>query len=108
MPQARRASRRSASSWRPDGTPADQDDLVAKEASIVGEALAVEGVLSVNFHRGLDGTRVVNFAQLASPLALERLAGAPTFGAGTAYWRDLARNEFHLYDVVVAVAPRVG
>jgi heme-degrading monooxygenase HmoA len=58
------------------------------------------GYVSANIHRGLDGTRVVNYAQWRSVADFEAMLrhpeARPHFEAA---WR-LATNEPHLYEVV--------
>jgi hypothetical protein len=79
--------------------PANQARLVALERTEGPKSLALQGLESINFHRGLDGNRTVNYAEFSDPDALERLTHTPGFASDTAYWQGLARNEFHLYDV---------
>jgi quinol monooxygenase YgiN len=81
--------------------PENQPRLLEQESQKVEEALKQFGLLSANFHRGLDGTRMINYAQMRSQADLEALAHQPDFAPATAYWKDLAENEYHGYEVVL-------
>ena len=90
-------------------TPEQQSDLIAREPEAAAKALANGGILTANFHRSLDGLWVVNLAQLGDAKAVERLAAKPGFSPQSGYWRALARNEYHVYDIVrVLLAGRRG
>lgn len=58
------------------------------------------GLLSANFHRSLDGTRVINYGHWENAAAIEELQKQPGFGKAKPYWDGLAENEFHLYETV--------
>jgi hypothetical protein len=53
-----------------------------------------------NFHRSLDGTRTVNYGQWRSLDDFEVLLKDPKYAPLSEYWRGVAENEFHLYEVV--------
>jgi hypothetical protein len=85
--------------------PADQASLAEREPAAARAALRSPGMFSANFHRGLAGTRIVNLAQIETADAVTRLAAQPGFTAASGYWRDLARNEHHIYRIVRVVPP---
>jgi hypothetical protein len=80
--------------------PEDQAKLMELELLAALQALQDPGMLTVNFHRGVKGTRMVNYAQVAGAEVVERLARRPGFDSTSAYWRNLARNEYHVYEVL--------
>lgn len=80
--------------------PENQQSLLELEREKVVVAMKQPGILSANFHRSLDGTRIMNYAQLRSQAAVGELAKQPGFTSDNAYWSEVAENEFHLYEVV--------
>ena len=82
--------------------PAQQPHLVELSSGEVGRSLdAAPGLLSATFHRSLDGTRVFNYGQWESEEAFQVILKQPGFNPNQgSYWDGIARNEFHLYDVV--------
>ncbi len=58
------------------------------------------GLISATFHRSLDGTRMFNYGQWESKEAFEAILKQPGFNPDRPYWEGLARNEFHLYNVI--------
>lgn len=72
-------------------------DLAKKEVVI---AMQQPGLISANFHRSQDGTRVINYGQWRDRAAIEELQKQPGFGSESPYWEGIAENEFHLYEVV--------
>jgi quinol monooxygenase YgiN len=58
------------------------------------------GFVSANIHKGLDGTRVVNYAQWRSRADFEAMLADPAAQAHMGRARELATNEPHLYEVV--------
>ncbi|MGF1494383.1 MAG: antibiotic biosynthesis monooxygenase [Microcoleaceae cyanobacterium] len=63
-------------------------------------AMSLAGLVSANFHRSLDGERVINYGQWENQAAIFQLTQRPGFGKEDGYWAGLAENEFHLYEVV--------
>ncbi|MEH2279555.1 MAG: antibiotic biosynthesis monooxygenase family protein [Nostoc sp.] len=72
-------------------------DLVKEEVVIT---MQQPGLISANFHRSQDGTRVINYGQWRDQAAIEELQKQPGFGSESLYWEGIAENEFHLYEVV--------
>ncbi|MGL5083485.1 MAG: antibiotic biosynthesis monooxygenase family protein [Microcoleaceae cyanobacterium] len=81
-------------------TPAHQPRMVELAKAHIGPAMELEGLISANFHRSLDGTRVINYGQWRDREAIEDLRKKPGFGSDAPYWQGIAENEFHLYKVV--------
>lgn len=82
--------------------PARQPRLLELSSAEVGRSLdAAPGLLSATFHRSLDGTRVFNYGRWESEEAFQVILKQPGFNPSQgSYWDGIARNEFHLYDVV--------
>jgi quinol monooxygenase YgiN len=81
--------------------PENQPQMVALAKEHVGPAMNLPGLVSANFHRSLDGERVINYGQWADQEAIYTLTQRPGFGKEDGYWTGLAENEFHLYEVVL-------
>lgn len=58
------------------------------------------GYVSANFHRSLDGTRVINYAQWRTQEDFEAMLANPEARAHMAPITELASAEPHLYQVV--------
>jgi quinol monooxygenase YgiN len=81
--------------------PENQQRLLDLAKEEVVKAMENPGLISANFHRSLDGTRVINYGQWRSQEDIEALTKQPGFGKEDGYWRGLAENEYHLYEVVL-------
>jgi len=80
--------------------PENQMRLVELEREYVGIGLQNPGLISANFHRSLDGVHNVNYGQWRSFADFEELLKDPKYAPLNEYWRGLAENEFHLYEVI--------
>ncbi|HEY9780475.1 MAG TPA: antibiotic biosynthesis monooxygenase [Leptolyngbyaceae cyanobacterium] len=81
--------------------PVNQPEMVRRTSAELERAIANSpGLLSATFHRSLDGTRMFNYGQWESKEAFEAILKQPGFNPEQPYWEGLARNEFHLYNVV--------
>ena len=80
--------------------PENQQRLIELERENVRIALKHPDLISANFHRSLDGTRIVNYGQWRSLENFEALLKEPKYESVREYWKGLAENEFHLYEVV--------
>jgi quinol monooxygenase YgiN len=81
--------------------PKDQDRLVqllieATENTMKG----IQGFISANIHKSLDGERVTNYAQWRSREAFEAMLKNPVAQKHMAPIQQIASNEPHLYSVV--------
>lgn len=83
--------------------PENQPKMIELAQENVGKAMKLPGLVSANFHRSLDGTRVINYGQWSDKEAIENLKKQPGFGSETAYWEGIAENEHHLYELVFSV-----
>jgi quinol monooxygenase YgiN len=81
--------------------PMHQPEMIKRTAAELDRAMSnSSGLLSATFHRSLDGTRMFNYGQWESQEAFEAILKQPGFNPEKPYWEGLARNEFHLYNVV--------
>jgi quinol monooxygenase YgiN len=80
--------------------PENQSRLVELERENVGIAMEHPDLLSATFHRSLDGTRTVNYGQWQSFDRFDLLLNEVKYKPVREYWKELAENEFHLYEVI--------
>ncbi len=85
-------------------TPINQPQMVELAIEHLAPAMETPGLLSANFHRSLDGTRVINYGQWADREAIKELVKQPGFNKDKPYWEGIADNEYHLYEVVHSVS----
>lgn len=78
----------------------NQQRLVELEREYIRIGLQHPDLISANFHRSLDGIRTMNYGQWRSLENFEELTKDPKYRPLNEYWRGLAENEFHLYEVV--------
>ncbi len=81
----------------------NQPRMIELAKENVVKAMELPGLISANFHRSLDGTRVINYGQWLDREAIEKLKKQPGFGGKTEYWSGVAENEHHLYEVVLTI-----
>jgi quinol monooxygenase YgiN len=60
----------------------------------------VEGFISANIHKSLDGKRVVNYAQWQNSGAFEAMVKDPRAQEHMKPIMEIATADFHLYEVV--------
>lgn len=81
--------------------PIHQPEMIRRTSAELERAMSNSlGLLSATFHRSLDGTRMFNYGQWENKEAFEAILKQPGFNPAQPYWEGLARNEFHLYNVV--------
>jgi quinol monooxygenase YgiN len=81
--------------------PIHQSEMIKRTSAELERAMSNSpGLLSATFHRSLDGTRMFNYGQWENREAFEAILKQPGFNPEQPYWEGLARNEFHLYNVV--------
>ena len=81
--------------------PVNQPEMIRRTSAELERAMDNSpGLLSATFHRSLDGTRMFNYGQWENKEAFEAILKQPGFNPEQPYWEGLARNEFHLYNVV--------
>ena len=83
--------------------PENQPRMIELAKENVVKAMELPGLISANFHRSLDGTRVINYGQWQDRETIENLKKQPGFGGKSEYWSGIAENEHHLYEVVLTV-----
>lgn len=86
--------------------PENQQRLIELERENVVIALEHPDLISANFHRSFDGTRTANYGQWSSLDNFEALLKEPKYQSVREYWKGLAENEFHLYEVVYTEPPQ--
>ncbi|MDZ8225090.1 antibiotic biosynthesis monooxygenase family protein [Nostoc sp. ChiVER01] len=84
--------------------PQEQQFLVDHLVSNIEKAKKQEGLISVNIHKSLDGTRVINYAQWSSKEALETALKSQEFMAPVEKAVEFP-HDFHLYEVVFTTQP---
>ena len=84
-------------------SPENQPSMIELAKENVVKAMELPGLISANFHRSLDRTRVINYGQWLDREAIENLKKQPGFGGESEYWEGVAENEHHLYEVVLTI-----
>ncbi|MEM6404322.1 MAG: antibiotic biosynthesis monooxygenase [Cyanobacteria bacterium P01_D01_bin.116] len=84
--------------------PENQPRMIELAKENVTKAMKLPGLVSANFHRSLDGTRVINYGQWSNKEAIDNLKKQPGFGSESPYWEGIAENEHHLYELVFSVS----
>lgn len=73
--------------------PAKQDELIRCLSEATEQKIRhLPGFISVNIHRSLDGMRVVNYAQWASQVDLDRMLNDPDARAQMGRFAALAKS----------------
>lgn len=76
-----------------DVDPAKQEELVRFLAEATDKVMRnLPGFVSVNIHRSLDGSRVVNYAQWASKKDFERMMKSPEAQAQIRQFASIAKS----------------
>ena len=80
--------------------PKDQQKLVDMLIEATEKTMKnVDGFISANIHKSLDGKRVVNYAQWQSPEAFEAMVKNPKAQEHMKPIMEIATADFHLYEV---------
>jgi quinol monooxygenase YgiN len=86
--------------------PDDADALLEALERATDEVIArLPGFVSASFHRSLDGSAVLNYAQWESREAFEAICARPAVLEHFAEIRKLARGQRDLYEVVSVHEP---
>lgn len=81
--------------------PEDQQKLVDMLIEATEKTMKnVEGFISANIHKSLDGKRVVNYAQWQSAEAFEAMVKDPEAQKHMKPIMEIATADFHLYEVI--------
>ena len=81
-----------------------QNEMVDRARANAPHSLDVPGLLAVNFHRSLDGERVVNLGLWTSFEAFSNLTKQKGFQNDDLYWEGVADFEYDFFDVVAVEA----
>lgn len=79
--------------------PENQQRLLNLAQENVLIAIENPGLVSANFHRSLDGTKVINFGQWRSQADFEALVNEPKYAPLSQYHKGIASEEVHLYEL---------
>ena len=81
--------------------PENQPQMMKLAQENITKAMQLDGLISANFHRSLDGTRVINYGQWQDMQTIDQLKQQPGFNSESPYWSGIAENEHHLYEVIL-------
>ena len=80
--------------------PERQDDLVNMLVETTEKLVKhIPGFVSASFHKSLDGTRVVNYAQWENKEAFERILQNPEVRARMGQAQQIGSSDAHFYTV---------
>lgn len=85
--------------------PENQPELIELARTNAPESFAVPGLQAVNFHRSLDGKRVVNLGLWDTLDKMQELMQRPGFKPGAKYWLEIAGFRPHFFEVAAVVTP---
>lgn len=81
--------------------PADQERVLDTLIEATDKYIRhIPGFIAANFHASTDGTRVVNYAQWASPEDWKAMLADPDCAAHIGEVMRISQPEYHLYRVV--------
>ncbi|MFD9699944.1 hypothetical protein [Lentzea sp. NPDC059081] len=83
---------------------ADQERMLELARKHAPDSIGTPGLVSINFHRSLDGGQVVNLGTWDSFESFGELLGRPGFRDEAVYWQGVAEFRPHFF-AVVAVVP---
>jgi hypothetical protein len=84
-------------------TPADQGRMVELAREHAPGSMGTPGLTAINFHRSLDGRRVVNLGLWTGFGEFAALLARPGFTGGAEYWTGVAGFRPHYFDVAAVV-----
>ncbi len=85
----------------------NQNRMVDLARAFAPKSLNTPGLLAINFHRSLDGERVINFGQWAFvDLDFNKLNQQPGFRDEDLYWKGVAEAEPDFFDIVAVQTTR--
>ncbi|MFJ7217750.1 hypothetical protein [Amycolatopsis sp. NPDC098790] len=84
-------------------TPDRQEELLVLARRHAPDSLGTPGLAAVNFHRSLDGERVVNLGVWNDFGEFGDLLGRPGFTAGAEYWQGVSGFHPHFFDIAAVV-----
>lgn len=85
--------------------PENQNRMVDLARAFGPKSLNTPGLLAINFHRSLDGERVINFGQWTYvETDFNKLTPQPGFRRDDLYWDAVAKAEPDFFDIVAVEA----
>ena len=83
--------------------PENQEAMLELARRHAPDSIGTPGLRAVNFHRSLDGRRVINLGLWGGFGEFEKLLDRPGFTQGGEYWTGVATFQPHFFDVVAVV-----
>src|ERR1700735_4597908 len=84
--------------------PANQQKVVTMLVEATKKTMQhIPGFVSASIHKSLDGVRVVNYAQWRSKEDWEAMMGSPEAQKHMKPFFEIAKVDFHLYEVADAI-----
>jgi hypothetical protein len=84
-------------------TPDHQEEMLARARATAPNSLGTGGLVAINFHRSLDGERVLNLGLWSTFDDFGALHGREGFHAGAKYWTGVATFRPHFFEVATVV-----
>ncbi|WP_306215382.1 hypothetical protein [Actinoplanes sp. RD1] len=89
-------------------TPDTQRELLDLAGRHGPTSMGTPGLTAINFHRSLDGRRVINLGLWTGFADFKALISRPGFTGGEEYWTGVAGFRPHYFDVVAVVGNEKG
>ena len=83
--------------------PETQEQLLGLAHYHAPASIGTPGLAAINFHRSLDGHRVINLGLWTGFAEFDHLLVQPGFEAGAKYWKGVAGFRPHFFDVAAVV-----
>ncbi|WP_236789602.1 hypothetical protein [Amycolatopsis sp. GM8] len=83
--------------------PANQEPMLELARRYAPGSMGTPGLAAINFHRSLDGERVINLGLWHGFGEFDNLFTRPGFDQGGEYWTGVATFRPHFFDVVAVV-----
>ena len=84
-------------------TPDRQEELLTRARQYAPKSLGTPGLVAVNFHRSLDGERVINLSTWTGFDGFRDLLARPGFAGGAEYWQGVSGFHPHFFDITALV-----
>lgn len=85
----------------------NQNRMVDLARAFAPKSLSTPGLMAINFHRSLDGRKVINFGQWAFvDIDFNQLNQQPGFRDEDLYWKGVAEAEPDFFDIVAVETRR--
>ncbi|GAA1712383.1 hypothetical protein GCM10009745_70720 [Kribbella yunnanensis] len=83
--------------------PDNQERMLELARHNAPNSIGTPGLTAINFHRSLDGERVVNLGLWTGFSGFDNLHTRAGFNTGAKYWEGVAKFRSHFYDVAAIV-----